>query len=421
MRAADAAVDPFIEREQVHQKKWTVVALLWGAIMIVHFIRVALGVVAPTLMRTYHIPPLTMGYVLSGWNWAYTGALIFAGPIVDRWGPWMVMGIGSGVWSLATLALPIGTSIAFLFAMRGLFGFGHSMLMPAQALAVSQWFGPKQRATALGFCFSGGMVGLAMGTTVAAVVLDRFGWAAVFYGFGGASLLFAVLWLALYPDRQRSHGVRVRTESHSGVSLLSLLRHRSTWGIAMGQFGYLYAYYFFLTWLPSYFMLERKMSVLKTGFVASLPFWMGVIGTIGGGLLGDYLIRRGFSTTASRKGIIGVGMSLATAAVVWAAFATQTWLAVTLLTLCMGFMRTTTGSGNSLPIDLAPPGAVGSLTSIQNFAGNIGGLLAPIVTGYIVQSTGSLLMGLVVAGMMIMFAAFSYILIVGRLEPIEIA
>src|SRR5207302_4866858 len=94
----------------------------------------------------------------------------------------------------------------------------------------------------------------------------------------------------------------------------------------------------------------------------------------------------------------------------------QTWLAVTLLTLCVGSLRLATGSANSLPIDLAPPAAVGSLTSIQNFFANIGGLLAPIVTGRIVSVTGSFVIALVVAGGMALFGAISYLFVMGSVE-----
>ncbi len=156
---------------------------------------------------------------------------------------------------------------------------------------------------------------------------------------------------------------------------LWLLRHRSTWGIAFGQMGYLYAYFFFVSWLPGYLILERKMTLLQSGIIAALPFWAGLVGTLGGGWLGDYLIERGVSTTFSRKSIIGTGLSASTVFVVTAAYVEQAWVAVTLLTLCVGFLRLATGSVNSYPIDLAPRPMVGALTGIQNFFGNIGGLL----------------------------------------------
>ncbi|MBI4455914.1 MAG: MFS transporter [Acidobacteria bacterium] len=414
-----------MEQEKRVLTKWSVVALVWLAMVISHIIRVALGVAAPTLMRLYNIPPDVMGYILSGWNWAYTICLLPAGPLVDRFGPWIVMGIGSGVWGAATLALPLASTAMSLFLMRALFGLGHSMLIPTTSSSVSRWFEAEQRATAVGFAFSGNQVGLALGATVAAFILARLGWEAVFYSIGSASLLVTLLWFALYPGKGIGRQVALKQRgSGSGATRiywLSLLRFRSTWGIFFGQMGYLYAYFFFMSWLPGYLILERKMSIMRTGLIGSLPFWAGMIGTLGGGWLGDYLIRRGFSRTASRKGIIGVGLGLATILVVTAAFTPQTWLAVTLLTLCMLSLRLTTASGNSTPIDLAPPTAVGSLTSIQNFGGNIGGLLAPIVTGYLLKATGSFVSALLMAGAMATLGAISYVFIMGRLETMEVA
>jgi ACS family D-galactonate transporter-like MFS transporter len=409
--------------EQRATQGWIAVALLFGVGFVTDIIRVSLGVVAPTLMRLYSIPPDTMGYVLSGWNWAYTGAMLFAGPVVDRFGPWMVEGLGSLLWGTATLALPlVATSAVSLFVMRAFFGLGHSMRIPAQASAISYWFGPEQRSTALGICFTGGQVGLAVGSIAAAFILSRFGWQYVFYAAGTASLVLSVLWFTLFPGKKIRPASDNTTKETAlpPVPFRRLLRHRAVWGIAFGQMGYLYAYYVYVNWLPGYLVLERKMSILRTGIVASLPFWAGMLGTLGGGLLGDYLIRRGLSVTASRKWIIGAGMALSAAAVMTAAFTPQTWLAVSLLIACMFCLRATTGAANSLPIDLAPRRAVAALTSIQNFAGNTSGLLAPILTGYLYKTTGSFVVALVVAGMMVLMGAASYLFLVGKVEPLKI-
>ncbi len=387
-------------------KKWTVVGLFWFVQVFTDIIRVSLAVVAPTLMSLYDITPQVMGYILSGWNWTYVGFLPLAGPIVDRLGPWIALGVGSTIWGLATLALPLATGVASLFLMRALFGFGHSVRFPSQASAIVRWFHPNQRATVVGLCFSGGQVGLAIGTMIAAFILDRLGWQWVFYCIGSASLLFTLIWFVLYPDkkigRQDVPAVPMEEEKGSDVPRMrwaSLFTYRSVWGIVFGQVGYLYAYFFFVTWLFGYLILERGMTVPQTGIVASLPFWAGQVGTLTGGWVGDYLIRRGFSRTASRKTMIGVGLTLVTITMVAAAFASQTWLAVTLLILCMGSMRLITASANSAPMDLAPSLAA-SLTSIQNTIGVLAGMLVAVVTGYIVGTTGSFVLALLVAGAM---------------------
>ncbi len=384
-------------------------SLLFAAQLFSFMIRFAFGVVAPVLMQMYRISPKAMGYVLSGWNWSYTAGLPIMGVMVDRFGPYIVLGVGSLVWGLFTVALPIATTAVSLFLMRMVFGVGQTTVLPAGALAVFRGFGMRERARVIAIIFSGNQVGLAVGATIAAFILAKFGWPAVFYCIVAARLFLSLAWFTLYHDKRISKQAASLPEKSPW---LSLFRHRSTWGIAFGQMGYLYAYFFFVNWLPGYLILERKMTLLQSGIFGALPFWAGLVGTLGGGWLGDYLIERGVSITVSRKSIIGTGLSASTVFIVTAAYVEQGWLAVTLLTLCVGSLRLATASVNSYPIDLAPRPMVGALTGIQNFFGNIGGLLAPIITGYIVSATGSFAASFVVAGGMALFGAASYVFIV---------
>ena len=131
--------------------------------------------------------------------------------------------------------------------------------------------------------------------------------------------------------------------------------------------------------------------------------------------MGDFLIRSGVSKNTARKGMIAGGLMGATLFVISAAFTTQTWLAVTLLTLCMGSLRMTTASSNSLSIDLAPENAVAAPASIQSIGGNIGGLMVPILTGYILGATGSFVGALVFTGGMAAFSACSMLFLVGHI------
>jgi MFS family permease len=396
------------------------VALLWASHFIPFIIRVSLGVAAPTLMGLYNISPEAMGIVLSGFSWSYMAGLPMIGILVDRFGPLLVMGIGSVVWGLSTLALPLATTAAGLFIMRAFFGIGHCMMIPAGAVSIADWVSSRQRALMVGLIFSAGTIGLAVGSPSAAYLLENLGWEYPFYVGGALSLLFTLLWFALYP-KEAPPGRSPSTDEDEPkrekvrVPWLSLLRHRTTWGMAFSQMGYLYGYFFFITWIPGYLIMERGMTVLNTGMVASLPFLMGMVGTIGGGVVADFLIRSGVSKNNARKGMIAGGLLGATLFVITAAFTTQTWLAVALLTLCMGSLRMTTASSNSLSIDLAPENAVASLASIQSIGGNLGGLIAPILTGYIVGATGSFVIALVVAGGMATFSACSILFLVGRI------
>ena len=411
-----------MNNDRTRSAKFLTVGFYWAAWVFSYAIRYALGIVAPILMQVYHIPPKTMGYILSGWNWSYTSGILVMGPLVDRFGAWIVTGAGSVVWGLSTVALPLAGDPSSLFLMRLLFGLGHSVLIAATAASISREFGGKERARAVAVAYSGNQVGLAAGATVAAFILVQVGWKAVFYWIGGTSLLFTVAWFVFYPDKRiGTSAVQPGPARTDGArpwnSWLAFLNLRSTWGIALGQMGYLYALGVFVSWLPGYLVLERKMTLLKSGIVSALPFWAGILATLAGGWLGDHLIKRGVSTTRSRKSIIGTGLIAATLFVSFAAVAQQAWLSVALITLCVCCLRMTTGSVNALPIDLALGSGVGALSSIQNFFGNIGAVSAPIVTGYLVSSTGSFTTALVVAGAMAAFGAAAYLFILGDLEP----
>jgi len=188
--------------ESSRSHKLLTVGFYWAGWVFSYAIRYALGIVAPVLMQFYHISPQTMGYVLSGWNWSYTGGMLIMGPLVDRFGGWIVTGAGSVLWGLTTVALPLASLPSSLFSIRLLFGLGHSMLIAATAASVSTEFGSKERARAVAFAYSGNQVGLAAGATVAAFILVRSGWQAVFYWMGGSSLMLSVAWFFFYPDRR---------------------------------------------------------------------------------------------------------------------------------------------------------------------------------------------------------------------------
>jgi len=404
--------------------KATMLSLLGGAMMFSFAIRLILGVVAPRLKQLYNIQPDEMGILLSSWNWSYTGALSIAGPIIDRFGPWISMATGSALWGIATLALPLAGGYTGLLLMRIVFGLGQGALIPCTSTSISSIFPAKERTRAVSVAFTGNSIGLAIAAPAAALIYAKWGWEWVFYIWGGASLILTILWVALYPEKVVG---RVKSLSAAAAASevrppwLSLFGYRSTWGIAFGQMGYLYAYYFFVTWLPSYLVEERGMTILKSGFVSFLPFFAGVLGTLAGGWLGDALIARGHSPTFTRKSIIGFGLVGSTIMVIAAAYTENVWMAVTLITLCIGSLRLATASCNALPIDLTPRIVLGSVTAIQNFFGNIGGTLAPIITGFLIKSSGTFVSSLVVAGGMATLGAISYVLVVGNLNRDRIA
>jgi MFS transporter, ACS family, D-galactonate transporter len=210
-------------------------------------------------------------------------------------------------------------------------------------------------------------------------------------------------------------------ESQSRVTWGSLFRYRTVWGMMLGFFSLNFVIYFFITWFPTYLVNARHFSLLNLGLFGMIPPLCGVIGELLGGYVSDRLVRRGMSLTAARKIPIVIGMLLASV-IALAVIVPSAGFALALLSLSYAAVVFAAPSIWSLPADVAPSSRyVASLGGIQNFASNIAGIVLPIYTGIALQATkGSFVIPLVTAGAFAIIGALSYLIIVGRIEPLNI-
>jgi MFS transporter, ACS family, D-galactonate transporter len=398
--------------------RWNILLLLSYSQAIAYIDRVAFAVVGPAeLIKVQHYTPSQLGLLLSIFNWTFTVSLLLAGPFTDWVRPPISYPLGVGFWSAATALCSLTKSFVPLAAFLGLLGIGESAMIPSGARVIRETFDKKNRAFAVGTFFAGNKIGLTLGVPFASIVLVNWGWAWVFYATGGLGLIWVLWWLAIYraPPVQAKTAETVAAEAK--IRWATLLRYRTTWGVMFGQAGYLYIYYVFATWLPGYLVLQRRMSVLATGFVGMLPFLIGTICVVLGGWAGDRLIAKGWRVTLVRKGFTVGGLLGATIFTIAGAYADDTVLAVSLLTLAVASFSFSTAAVNAMPIDVAPPHIVSSLVSMQNFGGNVGGSFAPLVTGMLISASQDFTLPLLVAaGVALVFGCGSYGLIVGDLD-----
>jgi len=395
--------------------RWNIILLLAASQAIAYIDRVNLSVAGPEeLIKAQGYTPTDLGFLLSVFNWAFTASLLLAGPFADWARPRLSFPLGVGVWSLATALCSVTTAFAPLSLLRAFVGVGESTMIPSGARVIRETFDLKRRALVVGTFFAGNKVGLTLGIPLSAVLLHNWGWSAVFYITGALGLVWLVWWSAVY----RAPAKEAETQAAAdAIRWRHLLKYRTTWGVMLGQAGYLYIYYMFATWIPGYLSLERNMSVLDTGLVGMLPFLVGTVAVVFGGWAADRLIVDGARVTLVRKGFAVGGLLGATVLTIAGAYATDTVLAVGLLTLAVASFSLSTASVNSMPIDVAPPHIVSSLTSLQNFGGNVGGSFAPIVTGALLTATGDFTVPrLVGAGVALVFGCGSYGFIVGNLD-----
>jgi MFS family permease len=395
--------------------RWNIMLLLAASQAIAYIDRVNLSVAGPEeLIKVQGYTPTDLGFLLSVFNWAFTASLLLVGPFADWARPRLSFPLGVGVWSLATALCSVTTAFAPLSLFRAFVGIGESTMIPSGARVIRETFDLKRRALVVGTFFAGNKVGLTLGIPLSAVLLHNWGWSAVFYITGALGLVWLAWWKAVYraPAKETE-----KPAAADAIRWRHLLKYRTTWGVMLGQAGYLYIYYMFATWLPGYLSLERNMSVLDTGIVGMLPFLIGTATVVFGGWAADRLIAGGARVTVVRKGFAVGGLLGATVLTIGGAYATDTVLAVGLLTLAVASFSLSTASVNSMPIDVAPPHIVSSLTSLQNFGGNVGGSFAPIVTGALLTATGDFTMPLLVGAVVaLVLGCGSYGFIVGNLD-----
>lgn len=406
--------------------RWNILLLLSASQAIAYIDRVAFAVVGPAeLVKVQHYTPGQLGLLLSIFNWSFTLSLLLAGPFTDWVRPRISYPLGVGVWSLATALCSLTKAFAPLAGFLTLLGIGESVMIPSGARVIRETFDKKNRAAAVGTFFAGNKIGLTLGVPLTSLLLVQWGWPFVFYMTGALGLIWVLWWMAVY--RAPKERAAKPTEAESKIRWATLLRYRTTWGVMLGQAGYLYIYYVFATWLPGYLVLQRGMSVLATGFIGMLPFLIGTICVVLGGWAGDRLIARGARVTWVRKGFGVGGLLGATVFTILGAYTADTFLAVTFLTLSVASFSFSTAAVNSMPIDVAPPHIVSSLVSLQNFGGNVGGSFAPLVTGLLISASSDFTLPLLVAaGVALVFGCGSFGFIVGDLDrplqaPAEVA
>ncbi len=334
---------------------------------------------------------------------------------------------------MASGAVAFATGFGTIFAARVLLGVAEAPAFPANSKATGYWFPRGERALATAIFDAAAKFSNVIGVPLVAFAVVAFGWR---WGFGLTAVLsfayFVAYWI-IYRDpsadsklsREESSYIRQGGATPEGASEASpfamlgyLLQNRKVWGLTIGFAAYGYSFYLFLTWLPGYLVSEMHMSIIKSAGYAAIPWLCATVSDlIVGGWLIDTLIARGYDETRVRKTVLVAGMALglavfgatATMSPVWAIF----WISIALSGLAAA-----APVGWSIPSLIAPRGGTGTIGGIMNFLNNLMGAVAPAVTGVLVGATNSFSMAFMAAGIVLIIGIFSYVVVLGRIEPI---
>lgn len=399
--------------------QWRLLALLVAAVFINYIDRSNLSVSAEEITRELSLSPSQMGMLLSGFFYTYAACQLLSGWLIDRFEVHLVFGIGFLIWSLATAATGFVGGFYSLMGFRLLLGFGESVAYPAFSKIIASDYEESQRGMANALIDAGSKLGPALGTLVGGLIVAKYGWRSLFFILGFGALLWLPFWMIWAPrkSRVRLHGNSAAPVNTYMPSMWELLQVRSVWGSFFGLFAINYTWYFMVTWFPSYLIKARHFSTERMAVLGSIPFLMIGVAAVLAGWWADRLISKGGSPTKVRKSFIAGGLLLNTL-MLPASMAESDTLSLGLFFAACFALGLTTANHWAVTQTMAGPLAAGKWTGMQNAFGNIAGVVAPYLTGVIVEKTGSFYLAFVAVAVVVVLGAASFVFVIEDIKPI---
>jgi MFS transporter, ACS family, glucarate transporter len=427
--------------------RWGILAILFIVTTINYADRATISIAGPEIKKALGLSPVEMGYIFSAFAWSYVLAQLPGGWLLDRFGSKITYFFSIFLWSVFTLFqgtigfLTGGAAVAALFLLRLLVGAAEAPSFPGNSRITSAWFPTHERGMAAAIFNSAQYFATVLFAPIMGWLVHTYGWQSVFFVMGSLGIVMAFIWLKTiygpknHPNISASEfkylekgGALVDLDGAKASAkpaqvktwpcIKELLGNRMLLGVYIGQYCITTLTYFFLTWFPVYLVQERGMTILKAGFVASLPAIAGFLGGLFGGWLSDRLAKSGYSLSISRKTPIVIGMLMSTSMIACNYIETD-MLVVAVMSLAF-FGKGVGALGWAVVSDTSPKEAGGLSGGLFNTFGNTAGITTPIVIGYIVQGTGSFAGALVYVGANAAMAIVSYLFIVGEIKRVTL-
>jgi len=400
---------------QLRRMQWVAIVLVTAAIALNYMDRSTLAIGNVKIREEFGLSATAIGALGSAWALTYGFAQLPSGYLLDRIGPKILVGITMVVWSLFQAAGGLAGSYFQLMLSRIGLGVTEAPCFPSATRSVSDWFDVKDRGVPSGVYTSGAYIGPTLAPPILTTVMLAYNWRVMFVVMGLAGVVAAVVWFLIYRE-PRTQALQPRDEEYlrsnreasSSVSLRqwsSLFRFRAMWALMLGAFCTGYITWMYQTWLPAYLEMQQHISIAKAGFLASVPLICAFFGALCGGYVSDWLVKRGVNQIASRRRPLILGLLASAAFTGLAANASSAGMAIGCIALSMFFMQFGITCKWILVTVVTPQAYCASAASNQNFAGFLGGTLSPILTGFIVDETGSFVLALSIGAVITLIGA----------------
>jgi len=375
-----------------------------------------LSAAAPLLKAELGLSDSQLGILLAAFFWSYALFQITSGWLVDHIDVKWMLAAGFFVWSVATAATGLAGSFALLLAARLVLGVGESVVYPSYSKILARYFTEDQRGLANSIIITGFYTGPAFGLFFGGILMGRYGWRSFFLVLGLLSLIWLLPWLqGMPPDRVKHSTASSSQEETPGI--LEILKLRSAWGTCAALACLDYLSYFFLTWMPTYLVRGRNFSMDQMAGVMGAAYVICALVAATCGWLSDLWIAAGAAPTLVRKGFTSIGMAGAAIFVVPCVLAGPR-VATVMVILVAASLGVSSSNVWAITQTLAGPRAAGRWTGIENFVGNLGGAVAPALTGFVLGRTGHYFWAFAITAVVSLLGALSWAFWIGRVEPV---
>jgi len=413
----------------VRSFRWTVCGLLFAATTINYMDRQVLGILAPTLEKEIGWSEIEYSHIVMAFQAAYAVGLVVFGRLVDVLGTRHGYAISIFAWSVAAVAHALARGVLGFGVARFALGLGEAGNFPAAVKAVTEWFPSRERALATGLFNSGANVGAILAPLLVPWLTLRFGWQMAFVVLGSTGFVWLVFWYWLYGSPSSSRRVSAEELAHiqsdppeavtAKVPWRSLLGYRQTWAFVAAISLTAPIWWFFLYWLPKFMHQEYGLDLASLGPPLVVIYSMTTVGSIGGGWLSGALLKRGWSVNAGRKTAMLV-CALCVVPVVFAAKASNLWLATFLIGLAAAAHQGWAANLFTLVSDMFPKQVVASVVGLGAMFGSVAAMAFAQLTGYILQTTGSYWPLFAIAAGAYLMALAIVQMLTPHLEPAEV-
>lgn len=375
--------------------RWVVVVLLFFATTINYLDRQVIGLLKPVLEQKFQWSETDFSKMVMAFSFTYAIGLLLFGRWIDKIGTRKGYIVSVIVWSAAAMVHAFVSTTGGFMVARGLLGIGEAGNFPAAIKTVAEWFPRRERALATGLFNSGASVGAVLAPVIVPLLLASFGWQWAFIVTGALGFIWLIFWWNLYSLPAQTAGVSTAELAYINsdeeelnpqqkVSWASLFKMRETWVFITGKFLADPIWWFFLFWMPSFFASRFALNLSKPSLHLVMVYAATTLGSIGGGYLSSYMIKKGKTPVKARK------LSLLIAAVcvvpvTIASYVDNIWIAVLVISLAAAAHNAWSANIFTLASDMFPKHSLSSVIGIGGMAGSVGGILFPLVTGLLLD------------------------------------